>query len=144
MPKSVLKTVKVKTCVTKIQFAIWSCSGACQLVMRPASGFDSPRVQIEPQPREQTADNFCWDLAAQSDANHLDGSQDFLQMRFLLSGQVCPTLTVDCLAGSTTCRGSSRLHGLLGFVIVQSHKDRHSFGRNFAFIVSDIDFTDST
>ena len=49
LPKSVLKVTKAGADSTKIQFAISSRSGACQLNMSPSSGFDYPHIRIEPR-----------------------------------------------------------------------------------------------
>ena len=72
MPKAVLKKVKAKACAAKSQFAILSRSGACRLDRSSGSGFDSPRVQIEPR-----VWNVSVEVAAQPAANYLDGFQNF-------------------------------------------------------------------
>ena len=72
MPKTVLKAAKAKACATKIQFAIWSRSGACRLDRSSVSGFDTPVSRSNPE-----GGMFLWEFAAQPAANYLDGFQDF-------------------------------------------------------------------
>ena len=131
MSKSVLKTDKVKDCTTKIQFAIWSRSSDCQLVMRLTSGSIAHTSELNPAKAAH-----CWDLQHNQMQSHGWLPGFFAQIRFVLWGQVCPTLTTNCLSDSTTYGGNSRLHGLLGFVIVQSSKDKFNFGDNGVPIVS--------
>ena len=47
MPSKILKLAEAKAEAAKIQFAISSRSGACQLNMSPASGFDYPHIRIK-------------------------------------------------------------------------------------------------
>ena len=93
MPKLVLKLTEARAEDIKIQCVISSCSGACQLNMSPASGFDYPHIRIES--RESA-----------SSAGSCKGKQ--LQMctvckRFFLTAEEvgsrvkCPTLTSHCL-----------------------------------------------
>ena len=80
MPKMVLKAAKAKACATKIQFAIWSRSGACRLDRSSVSGFDTPVSRSNPE-----GGMFLWEFATQPAANYLDGFQDFFsQVTFWL------------------------------------------------------------
>ena len=106
----VLKLTEARAEAIKIQCAISSRSGACQLNMSPASGFDYPHIRIES--RESA-----------SSAGSCKGKQ--LQMctvckRFFLTAEKvdsrvkCPTLASHCLASATTCTGCATCGGVRG------------------------------
>jgi len=91
----ILKLAKAGAGAIKIQCAILSRSGTCQLDMSPASGFDYPHFQIEP--REPT--NSAREL------QHKNFFADRLRSRVKCPRVKCPTLISNCLADATTGGG---------------------------------------
>ena len=94
----VLKLAKARAEAIKIQRAISSRSGACQLNMSPASGFDYPHSRIESRESVSSAGS-CKGKQRQMCAIC---KRFFLTAEEVGSWVKCPTLMSHCLASATT------------------------------------------
>ena len=142
----VLKLAKARAEAIEIQCAISSRSGACQLNMSPASGFDYPHIRIESRESASSVGSY---KGRQRQICAIC-KRFFLTAEEVGSWVKCPTLISHCLAGATTCGGCATCGGVRGCsrlaIDQQSYNGDKglSFGRElfreFAFIVSDTKF----
>ena len=94
MPKMVLKTAKAKACATRTQCAILSRSGACQLARARQVGSISPNSESNSESQQALRERSSMiNCKMPGFSRHF-----FYHKRSLLSGQLCPTLSVNCLA----------------------------------------------
>ena len=146
MPKLVLKLAEARAEAAKIQCAISSRSGACQLNMSPASGFDYPHIGIESRESASSAGSCKGNQLRMCTVC----KEFFLTAEEFGSRVKCPTLTSHCLASATTCGGCVSCGGVRGCsrlaIDQQSYNGDKgfSFGREsfcrFVFIVSESKF----
>ena len=97
----ILKLAKAGAGAIKIQCAILSRSGACQLNMSPASGFDYPHIRIEPRESTISAES-CKRKRLQICAIC---KEFFLASEEVSSRVKCPIWKSNCLANAITCGG---------------------------------------
>ena len=146
MSKLVLKLAEARAEAVKIQCAISSRSGACQLNMSPASGFDYPHIGIESRESASSAGSCKGNQLRMCTVC----KEFFLTAEEFGSRVKCPTLTSHCLASATTCGGCVSCGGVRGCsrlaIDQQSYNGDKgfSFGREsfcrFVFIVSESKF----
>ena len=108
------------------------CDLVASLVLgRLARAYQVGSIATPPN-RTAKAKHFCGDL--QPIQLQIPGGipEFFLQVVILFSGQGCPTLEAIVWRARRVMGGSSRLHGLLGFVIDQlrKHKPKDSYERD--------------
>ena len=136
-----MKMAKAGAGAIKIQCAILSRSGTCQLDMSPASGFDSyPHFRIEPRESMSSAGT----RQNKATANMRDLQEIFFAAEEVSSRVKCPTPTLHCLTNATTYGGRSRLQPFDYDQQSYNCDTGHSFGRNVALIVSATKFPNLT
>ena len=112
----ILKLAKAGAGAIEIQCAILSRSGACQLIMSPASGFDFPHIRIEP--RESTISvESCERKRLQICAIC---KEFFLAVEEVSSRVKCPTSDIELFGERENLWGRSSLHSL-SVMVLQSY-----------------------
>ena len=101
----ILKLTKAGAGAIKIQCAILSRSGACQLDMSPASGFDYPHIRIEPRESAISAES-CKRKRLQICAIC---KEFFLAAEEVSSRVKCPTLDIELFGERDNVWGRSKL-----------------------------------
>ena len=127
LPFPVLKLATAAAGAVKIQCAIWSrfwCLGGSRGLTKWVR---LPHLQIGLR-KQNTSVEICSPFSCR----YLEEYQNFLQVVILFSGQGCPTLEAIVWRARRVMGGSSRLHGLLGFVIEQlrKHRQKNSYERD--------------
>ena len=121
MPSKILKLAEAKAEAAKIQFAISSRSGACQLNMSPASGFDYPHIRIKS--RESTISVRSGERKRMRRCAICKGiffRHREVGSRVKCPRVKCPTLKLDCLTDART-GGGVRGCSLLGTIDQQPY-----------------------